>query len=430
MTNKKILKLDATAGFLIAFLIVQVLGYISGYLNGIFETNINVISKLFLSLNSLFTSNWTAFTVLFVFAICTDSLYHSIKINNIMDENDIGNRKLKYIKYVLMIINIAFCMDFFYFDKFSDKISLIIENPKRYTVLVVILLLIILITFLLKKLIESHNAKNCIHNEIQNRNIDLTNVVKEKRKNFSESDNEYTNFKSVDLNEFDINISDGNDEILKHPILYTIENRKLYYAKKKAITYVNKLNKLNKYNQNNTSDNDTEAKIFIAISILFIIVFIALIVLGFIKIDDDSSLLSQIIGEFGKVISELFSKLTKNFNETETIILGFFLSIGGLILLVISFLVVTYAFTFIIQSWIYIKNNINNNQSYVANFVNKIKCFFYGAIDSVMRLLLFLPDFLETVEKTVLDSDDIEIYKGISEDVNEEITEENSINNK
>lgn len=96
--NRNIPKLDATAGFLIVFLLVQVLCYSISYLKGVFETNIDVISNLFLSLNSLFTSNWTVFTVLFIFVICTDNLYLSIEANNKTDEDVINNRKLKYIK--------------------------------------------------------------------------------------------------------------------------------------------------------------------------------------------------------------------------------------------------------------------------------------------------------------------------------------------
>lgn len=384
------IKWSASGFFFLLTAVLSICGYVFEILKELMPSDINrtilVVINLFTIVKDMFSSNPLIFSLFFVGLAVLDDLYYAFKYDKL--QNDLSVRIGKYVKYFLAVLNIICCVNLLDAEGLERKLNWVQQNKKQAILIVVGVVAYIIVMELLKKGILAKHEQKEIHQEIQNhsKEIDATNPPK---------------------------------SIIQHPFAYAYEQVKIDIAKKiidDVTTSSSSQNQPTNGQSANSKPEQSQRKelskhisLFLG-GILFLIITVVLIILigwGIRTLINDDGALGK-AQEFIKEFLRAFSCINTNMDSIEAAALTFLLSIGGIIAVVLIFFVLIYGMTFVIRAWIYMLMHITDDESDLGDFYKDIRKFFSGSIKSVLRLLLFVPDFLETVEKTILDSDELD----------------------
>ena len=95
-------------------------------------------------------------------------------------------------------------------------------------------------------------------------------------------------------------------------------------------------------------------------------------------------------------------------NRLSDAIVGAILAFGGAFLLIIAILLLYFVFYFLIRVCSYFSQSRGEDFPNIQKFGQAFKVFFFDAADDVMRMLLFIPDFLFQIEELLVGVDSIE----------------------
>lgn len=343
------------------------------------------IIDLFTIVQNTFSAHPLTFSLLFIGLAVLDDLYYAFKYGN--SQNDLSVRIGKFVKYLLTGLNIICCVNLLDAEGLNQKFTWVQENKKTAILIVAITVVCIILVELLQKSVSAKHEQNAIHQAIQNNpnGIDTTNPP---------------------------------SSIIRHPFAYAYEQTKIYTAKKIVDEVTSSVQNGSTSSQSGGAKQNPQQTTKKGITnyitaffggLLFFVITIALIafiVWGFRAISNGVPLSEA--QKFIQKILDIFSLFNTNADPIKIAALTFLLSIGGIIAIVLIFFVLIYGITFVIRAWIYMLMHITDKEDELEAFYNDIQKFFSGSIRSVLRLLLFFPDFFETVEKTVLDSDEFD----------------------
>lgn len=113
--------------------------------------------------------------------------------------------------------------------------------------------------------------------------------------------------------------------------------------------------------------------------------------------------------EIGKLISnigESLNLITLGADDLKNPILNFLFGFGSIFLIAITLVLMGFAVYFVLRTLWYFIVNLREDNTFVKKIARDLKAFFFGLADSVVRLLLFLPDFLVLVEDFLFDMRD------------------------
>lgn len=346
------------------------------------STAVLTVINLLTIVKNTFSSHPFTISLFFIGLATLNDLYNAFKYNN--SQNDLSIRTGKYVKYLLTCLNIICCVNLLDAEGLTQKLAWIQENKRTAILIVSMMTVYIIVIKLLEKGISAKHQQSDIHQEIQNNpdGIDVANLP-------------YT--------------------IIQHPFAYAYEQVKINTAKSivKDVTPPSSSN--NDTNSHPSNDKHEPPKSItnhitsIFGGLLFFSITIALItfiVWGFRAIGDGVQL-SEAQKLIQKVL-EIFSLFNSSADPLKIAALTFLLSIGGIIAVVLVFFVLIYGITFVIRAWFYMLRHITDKEDELEEFYNDIQKFFSDSMRSVLRLLLLFPDFVETVEETVFDSDEFD----------------------
>ena len=365
-------------------LIFQLLGYAADILNHVLNVNATsftgIIFQLFITIKTTIITNWISFSILFILLVLTGTFY------DILLEKP--NKKIiTIISTILAFSNIIFCINFFDTAGINNKIVFLKNHTTEFIFFLIFLFIIIILILTSKKILAIKAAKPFIAQEITN-NID-------------------TNSSNANGNPLP---SLTTEQIIKHPLLYIYSNYKYNKAIQTARKHQDKYKKL----KDPSTEPGKHSKGFIIISTFLMLLFITPIIISILS---DAGILDQFTTQtnlniFDKIIETVTDRLINIINKTsssfegiEEALLNFILVIGAPILLFVAFAILSYSFTLMYETWKHISKNIKNDTQYVEIFASKIKKFLFDIADSAIKLLLFIPDFLTTIEDTVFDFD-------------------------
>ncbi len=377
----------------ILFFLISVLS-ICGYILDFFKLpatgkGLGVIVSLVTSINEAFAAHPLPFSLFFIAVAVLDDLYYAFQYN--VSPDDLSVRFGKYIKYFLTGLNVICCVDILNGEGIQQKLAWV-QNNKEYAILIVVIMVpFVILTELLQKNISAKHEQEKIHQEIQS-------------------------------NPKGINDANLPPAIMRHPFAYAYENLKIKAAKSivgsvppivdssKEETNGNSTQETpDSQKETKGSNNSKGSKIVKGLSYTIFVGItaglIAFIGVGIRKITSGEFSLQK-IKEILEVILTALVTFNANADPIKIAALTFLLYIGTIISLVIIFFVLIYGITFIFRAWGYMLLHINDSETDVQDFSKKIQRFFTESVTSVLRLLLFFPDFLETVEEIVLDFDE------------------------
>lgn len=345
---------------------------------------ISTIADLFTTVSDTFSAHSLAFSLCFIGIAVLDDLYYAFKYGNL--QNDLSVRVGKYVKYLLMSLNILCCIDLLNTEGIRQKLDWLQGNKKNAILIVVITVVYLLFVKLLQKNIAAKHEQDNIHQIIRN-------------------------------NPNGINKKNTPISIIQHPFAYAYETLKVEAAK----DFVNQCtaNKAASNPTQNTSaaqntsatQNTSQNKFFstqIFDKIMFSLVTlltIAFIFWGVRKNDTGKYNLIALIDAYSETTEKIFFSFNKSATPVQESAVNFLLSIGAIILLIVVFFVIIYGFTFVLKMWRFMFNHIGDDDENIELFNNSIQQFFSDSVAGVLRLLLFIPDFLETIQIQLLDSD-------------------------
>lgn len=389
--------------FLSLCLIVQLLSYLSDFLFNSFNLNTNsffgVILSLFISIKNTVIENWIPFSIFFIFVVLSSSLY------NILSSKQNCLKETTTINILLAISNILCCINFFNTDSLKEKLSLITNNAVEIILFFIGLFICVILIILFKQINSANRAKNEIHSYIQEslNNSNIGNIRSDQNVSGTEenlqvdegnSQVDYENSQTVQENSN--RTLQPSNEILKHPFAYMYETYKYNFAKKRVDESNTRLNN----HSNNGSSNSILFSFWGTVSFLISTIGIVALIVFIIKNKNNTGFRT-----FCNNLIEGLSNFSNSINTMNNPIMDFILSIGTLVLLAVGFVLIVFLFHFFLQTYVYILINSKEDSNSVVRFARGLKTFFFSTADSAIDLLLFIPDFLETVRESLLDNE-------------------------
>lgn len=432
------IKMTITGFFLLLTAFLSVMGYLFEILEKLISTDntaILTIIKVCTTLKDTFATHPFAFTLFFIGLAVLDDLYYAFKYSN--SQNDLSVRVGRYIKNLLAGLNIICCIDLLDTEGLSQKFTWVQQNKKEAVLSVVGIIVFVIIVELLKKFSLAQSSKTNIHHAIRQREEtakarlrDESEKYRQKSTAKSEKDAENpSEDKTLDVdleieNLLNINTLNSENELLKHPLSYMYENYKLFFARKRLIKRTVKLKQITAQAkkdlddiQKNSEGSVASSGAFVVSTVLIIVISLIVITIIYIQASGQDVLpnAAKFVDEGLGILNTLLSTLTQKFGETQSVVISFLLGLGVIILFFFTFIFLVYTLTFMWETWNYLRKNIRKNNKSVEMFFEDLQIFFSGTVTSVTKLLIFIPDFLETIEETVLDMDYDRIKQNIDQ---------------
>lgn len=400
---------------LLIFATIQFTSQLFNYMlqNRIIENSpyVNVL----VSLGTPISDNWYSYSSLFIFTVLVCILYNKIINKECQKHNN-------FSVIFMLLVNLVLCNKLYSSVSVREKANYIMNNKHQFIFIPIIILIFMIIIYMLNK---SHK----LNEEFSNTSPPDANNNEEQAKN----DIANPQFNS------------DSEYVWKHPFAYVWNTYKYYFAQRKQVKNlyrkqkaeikvghkIHKKSLKNKENENELKLLEEKLKTDVQVNnilqekrvknaslsdtslnelynknssipgiIAIIVTFIIIAVIIFIIIITGKN-------EFAEKIKDVIQDLNilgKFINEGQDSSLNFILACGSLLLLLfIPFLLffVIYLFVRII---IYFLSNTKEDNLAVERLVHLNKRFIFELGDSVMRILLFLPDFLECVQNILLET--------------------------
>lgn len=388
---------NIVAWLYIMFFIVQSISILSAFvIQNEFITSALPFFRFWNAIGTSIFENWLPFSIIFVMIFVGGVLSSQIKLET--------NISKHFYNFILLCINLFLCNRLYETIVFQEKIEYISKHFWGVLCFVLAIVIVILVGHALKKVREAR--KSYTKNSSSN-----SDTIGDKNKIVSNSNGLKSNIQ---------------DEVVmkRYPISYIWLNFKYYLSRKKEIKYQKQAEyheakskakadakievikrkydkKVESYTSNNSNGKDRNPALGI-ISIITVIVIDALVFVWFI--------FPEIFGDsfFNSILSKIkeFIVTSSNFfNGMENSVLNWLIAFGKIFLITIVSILINFLIYFIFRVSFYFIFNSKEDGIPIKCFSRKLKTFFFGVADSVMRLLLFLPDFLELIEDFLFDID-------------------------
>ncbi len=105
------------------------------------------------------------------------------------------------------------------------------------------------------------------------------------------------------------------------------------------------------------------------------------------------------------LINKFIDNSSSFLESMENPVLNWFSLFGNAFLITVIFVLIDFLIYFFIRTMLYFGLNSKEDSAFIKRFARQLKTFFFGIADGAMRLLLFLPDFLELIEYFLLGTD-------------------------
>lgn len=380
----------------IMFFIVQAFSMLSAFIiQNEFVTSASPFFRFWNALGTPIFENWLPFSILFVMIFVSGVLASQFK-----PETNISKH---FFNFILLCINLFLCNRLYDTIVFQEKIEFIGKHFWDISSFVLTITIVLLIGYALKKAREARNSytkKSSPHSTIIDDDDHIRNTDDSQR--------------------------NAQEELFmkRYPISYIWSTFKYYLSRKKEFKYQKQAEyheakakakaeakievikkkydkKVKSYNPKFSNGKDPNP----ALGIISVVTVIVIDVLIFVWI-----LFPTTFGDsfFNILLSKIqnFVMAGSDFLDTmENPVLNWFLVFGNAFLITTVFILIDFLIYFIIRILLYFIFNSKEDSVHIKRFSRQLKTFFFGIVDGVMRLLLFLPDFLELIEDFLLDTD-------------------------
>jgi len=422
---------SVTAWLYIMFLAVQALSLSSAFIIKNEFTNDTALPffRFWNILGGKIFENWLPFSIMYI-AIFVGSILGS----QLRARSYVGKR---FLNTTLLCMNLILCNRLFDTSELQTRVEFITDNIWGVLGFVLSAIIVILVGYALKKAREAKKEQpNQPPTQINDNNPAPTNTHTEIPYSFSSRTEEERYMK-------------------RHPITYIWNSFKYYLSRKKQIKHLTKAtyyeekakakteakiriyqkkyaDKFNSYNpkqsiwiwiRDKMSNKDSAANascnseddhiphrerpsmVNIISGFLSIIIVIAVDVLFFIWLAKPDILPGSFLKTALESIKTFIIHGSNFLDNIETPVLNWFLVFGNALLIAIVFILIDFLLYFIARVLIYFIFSPKEDAAIIKRFSRQLKTFFFNMVDGVMRLLLFIPDFLELIEDFLLDTD-------------------------
>lgn len=378
----------------------------------IVDTSNSPFLKVWISFGSSISQNWLAFSITLVLITLGCIIYNKLDNKPYKLSDDISRE-------IILIINLILCNKIYSSTSCIEKLNYF----KSHYSVVIALVLIVLSSLAFSIIIKG-------------------------QKKISEELGTITQQGENNDNEDGSRISDSEAAFAwKHPILYswhlrnyysnkrkTIKNEsknetvknKAAYKKKKEEYKFERLEALNKNSQKNGQRVENSKYLMIQGIISTLIASLSVILLVRAFVIDAKSDGNGIVTFFNKIIKNIIN-LRSVFNDADTPIKNFLLSLGSALLFIILIITLYLLIYILVRVILYLLFQFNEDENQIKKIARLVKVFVFGIILGAIRPLLFVPNFLKFIEEYLLEIklEDI-ISEYYPEDDNESTDEEES----
>lgn len=350
--------------------------------------------SVWISLGNAISENWATFSVTLILVVLGYFLYKRLYSEEVSNANEAKRGRLNSI--FLSIANLILCNRIYSSNSISEKIECISANIPTAIVLAIIVLLGVAGILFIK------NEKK-ISKELATMSTSKDKLDEE---NYTHEDGDGSG--KIDLD------SEASFKI-RHPISYAFRTFSNYFAEKSELKHALKKEKaqtkisVEKAKKERLLESISKGKFeygyvwdnqFGRLSaIIALLVSCGLIyIVGF---GDKGSDIAVVIN---KLIDNIVG-FTNSINSAEQPLMEFLASAGTLFLFVILFLTVFLLIYITIRVLTYLVVSAGEDVNRIRRLGRLIKVFVFGVVDSALRPLLFIPDFIEHVEMAILGTD-------------------------
>lgn len=362
-------------------------------------TKPSLVSAWILLGNSI-SENWNTFSISLVLAVLGNFLYKRLYAAEIMD--NLASKRGQLNTIFLTAVNIALCNKIYSSNSISEKCEYIKAHIPTAIVLFIIVLLGILAIWFIEN--ERRITKG------------IESSLSPQPKDSIENDNTIKIKETILDAEVVFRMRYPISYSIRSFFQYTVEKRKLKYERRMAMLEAKteigiekkkqKLDKI-KEKQNNQDGKKPKEKLgnivtrittstcSLALTILTIKVFISL------DGSENPTNLYQSVQDVGKKLRDLTSWM----DASESWFTEFLFTLGGLFLIAIVCFTIYLLFYILAQLTFYFVFHGKEDENRIKRCGKAIKVFVFSMIDGVMRLIIFIPDFLEHLEQAILGTD-------------------------
>lgn len=333
---------------------------------------------VWLSLGNDISENWVAVSIFLTALVLGNALYRTLLKRN----SSFGSSSTSI---VLLFINLALCLRVYSNKSLAEKIQYLSAHLPTVFIISIIIFFVAVGIIIIKK--ERKNAE------------EIESLSKgEHEKATEETTGSPTTAQTV-------------EEIfqVRHPVSYAYRSFIQHLNTKKEIKRNHKLemlqiksNRKEEESKNNSrkTKESTNDRISGVISVVFALIFsIALIVAFFWQKSGESGI--DIIEQ----ITDLMLNMTKDLGKAQGPITSFLASCGTLFLIVLIILVIFLMIYASVRIALYLLSHLAEDNNEVHKISKRIKAFIFGLIEGALRPLMFIPDFLESLELMLLNTD-------------------------
>ena len=379
--------------FLLARVVLTILAFIQGsaqLLKACFSGNDNQVIKVWISIGDSICNNWIAFSVFLLFAAIGYIYYETIFFS---DENvsvdEVRNYKKAVVKTILLvIINLILCNQIYSTDSLSAKAQYLQDHVEAVVICTVIFAAIVIALLFI-----------CHEKKVR------SDIDKMKGQSVANTENGESEDGTIDVSKL-------AEFKLSHPISYAfrslIDNRtemqKLRAEREKKYIELRikfdeeSHNKKIKELQNkdiskaNSTMEDPREDIFIKSSaIISMLISLALAIF--------------LLVLYQRNITDGLYNWLKNMGELSELAAKVLQEIGKIFLIVVVYFATYLIIYLIFRVTVYLYFHHSDDENIIANCAKAIKTIVFLSIKSGLRLIIFIPDFIEETEKVLLNSD-------------------------
>lgn len=348
------------------------------------------LPNMWISVGKEISKNWFAFSISLILLVLGYFLYK--RICGFINWKNRGTKKEWVNTLLLLLINLSLCNKVYSSDSISKKINEISNHIPTAIVVVIISVLGILTALLIRS-----------HAKVSEELKDVSNL---ESKDSTEAKKEWHD------REF------NDDELkfrMRHPFSYAFrsfanyltDKRKLKqeYKKEKIQTkisveqekrgeIVKSISKGNYKHEYELSNKGGIASAVVSLVVSCLLVYCFCF-------SDGNNIITPTIN---KVVQKL-TDITETMINAEEPLMTFLTSAGLLFLFVVTFLTIFLLLYLSIRVVLYLVLSAGEDSERICRCGQLVKIFVLNAIDSALRPLLFIPDFLEHVEIAILGTD-------------------------
>lgn len=345
--------------------------------------------KIWISIGDTISDNWLAFSITLVLTALGYFLYRLIYCTPQADKDEEKRRAI--VTSFLVIINLALCNKIYSTQSLSEKLIFFKSHIAIIIIAILIILPIIAATLFFKN---------------ERKITEKLSKINSKSEPMRSADGINGQNNAVD----EYNLASFR---MQHPISYAMRSMASYRGYKAKLKYDKDMNKIqlkmklekerfakkiDKLNQDGKEKESPKVTQILAIAFSTVSSLTVTVALTCLLLKEGT------LFEFLANPELLMEKLL-NFERSSSVIYQLLFRLAIVFSLVIVCFVIYLIVYIVIRIAIYMIFKAGEDESILIRCSKTIKVFVFKSFDSAMRLLLFIPDFIEEVESVLLDTD-------------------------